>query len=186
MSIEMKERGREIYLKMAMRRCLFLFVAALMVVSLAACAAETAPKSGIFPYAFTARDLYGNEITEQSLGEKEVFFAHLWATWCPPCLVEMPDIAKIAEEYAGRVGFIGLLADYDSNRQGAIRIKESAGVTFVTVDAGTKGLENVLAMLDTGYVPTTVILNGDGEMVGEAIIGAYGMGYSRFLDSALD
>ncbi|MCL2010430.1 MAG: TlpA family protein disulfide reductase [Synergistaceae bacterium] len=185
----MREYKRDVYLKMAVRRCIFLFFTVLMAVSLTACAAETGELSehtGTFPYAFTAKDLYENDVTEQSLGEKEIFFVHLWATWCPPCLVEMPDIGKIAEKYADRVGFIGLLVDYDSNRQGAIKIKESAGVTFVNIDADTKGLENVLAMLNSGYVPTTVILNRDGEIIGDAIIGARGAGYGAYLDSALD
>ena len=146
----------------------------------------TASASGGFPFAFSAYDLYENSVTEASLGEKEIYFVHYWGTWCPPCVEEMPDIAEVAKQYSDRVGFIGLLDDYSSNRQGAINIKESAGVDFITVDAAAQGLENVLAMLQTGYVPTTVILDRNGDIIGEAIIGAYGAEYARFLDAALD
>ena len=183
-------------MKTVTEKWLCLFIAILLTLSLAACAkssesAATTLKDGlrqpgVFPYAFSAKDLYENDVTEESLGEKEIFFVHFWATWCAPCLVEMPEIAAIAKKYDNRVGFIALLYDYKDNRQGAVNIIESAGAAFTMIDADTEGLEDVLAMLKTGYVPTTIILDRNGEVIGEAIIGAYGSQYSQFLDSALE
>ena len=179
---------------------LIIILTAVLTVSFTACAEQTDSASqspsgnnssmtgdlGAFPIAFSAKDLYDNDVTEASLGEKEIFFVHYWATWCGPCVTEMPDIAEVAEKYGDRVGFLGLLDDYSDNRQGAVNIKESSGVNFITVDANTQGLEGVLAMLRTGYVPTTVILDRNCDMIGEAIIGAHGAGYAQFLDAALD
>jgi len=34
-----------------------------------------------FPFSFSSVDLQGNTITEEDLGEKELFFAYLWAVW---------------------------------------------------------------------------------------------------------
>ena len=34
-----------------------------------------------FPFAFSGEDLYGNPVTEETLGQKELFVAYLWATW---------------------------------------------------------------------------------------------------------
>ena len=34
-----------------------------------------------FPFAFSTVDLYGNTVTEEDLGEKELFVAYLWAVW---------------------------------------------------------------------------------------------------------
>ena len=34
-----------------------------------------------FPFSFISEDLYGNTITGDDLGEKELFFAYLWAVW---------------------------------------------------------------------------------------------------------
>ena len=182
-----------------MRKRIILLIAILIAVSLNACAKEqpdtesqsnsgtiSSGQASTFPFTFSATDLYENEVTEASLGEKEVFFVHYWGTWCPPCVAEMPEIAEIAEEYGDRVGFIALLDDYADNRQGAVNITESAGVPFIMIDANTQGLADVLAMLRTGYVPTTIILDGNGDMIGEAIIGAFGAEYSQFLDAALD
>jgi thiol-disulfide isomerase/thioredoxin len=143
-----------------------------------------------FPYSFAATDLYGNAVTEETLGDKKVFFLHLWATWCGPCISEMPDFAALVKNYNDDVGFIALLTDFGDNQKGAKNIVDNASIpsSFVMVDAYTPGLEEVLQMLDSGYVPTTVILvnnNGNWENLGQ-LIGAYGgAGYAEALDTAL-
>ena len=139
-----------------------------------------------FPYIFTAADLYGKTVTEESLGEKELFFVHYWATWCAPCLNEMPELAKIVEQYGDRVGFIALLDDYGSARDAAIRIVEESGVSFTVVDARHSDFQPILKKLQTGYIPTTILIDSDGEIVGKQIIGAYGSAYSDFIDEALE
>ena len=139
----------------------------------------------IFPYKFTAQDLYGNAVTEESLGEKEVFFVHYWGTWCPPCLAEMPELGKVVQKYGDRVGFIGLLDDYSTNRAGAVRIKEETGADFINVDATHKDLRAVLKLVESGYVPTSVLIGKDGKIIGEQIIGAHGSGYADFIEAAL-
>ena len=39
-----------------------------------------------FPYAFNTTNIYGNTVTGAALADKELYFIHLWATWCPPCI----------------------------------------------------------------------------------------------------
>jgi len=141
---------------------------------------------GIFPLSFTAEDLYGNTVTPETIGEKQLFFIHFWATWCPPCVGEMPDLAELAEEFGDRVGFIGLLEDYESNLEGAINITESSGVpeSFVMVDARLQEMSDLLMLVQSGSVPTSIIIAADGRM-SEQIIGAYGSLYADILNSIL-
>jgi len=149
---------------------------------------EESPETGMpfaaFPHTFTASDLYGNTVTEKALGEKQMFFVHLWATWCGPCVQEMPDLAELAEEYGDRVGFIALLDDYGTNLSGAKNIAESAGVplSFIMVDAENNGLADLMSLLSTGYIPTTVIIDGNGDLLVEPLIGAYGDEYAKIFD----
>lgn len=49
-------------------------------------------------FDFTLSDQYGNEHTLSDYKGKVVFL-NFWATWCPPCQIEMPDIEKIYKEY---------------------------------------------------------------------------------------
>jgi len=142
---------------------------------------------GVLPFSFTTRDLYGNIVTEESLGEKQLFFVHIWGTWCGPCVNEMPDLAALAIEYGDRVGFIGLLDDFSSNPEGAKSIKESAGVpdSFITVDAWLAEVSELNALVLSGSFPTTVIIAPDGRQT-EQIIGAYGAAYADILDVILE
>jgi thiol-disulfide isomerase/thioredoxin len=138
-----------------------------------------------FPYAFSAGDIYGRPVTEKSLGEKELFFVHYWATWCPPCIKEIPDLAAIAKRYGDRVGFIVLLDDYQDNKAAAIRLAENAGIPFIMVNAKHSNFRTLLQMVQSGYVPTTILIGRDGKVIGEQIVGAYGLGYANFIDKAL-
>ena len=140
----------------------------------------------IFPYKFTATDLHGNTVTEESLGEKEVFFVHLWATWCPPCVEEMPQLADVVAKYEDRVGFIALLIDYSTDKDVALKLEEATGVNMINVDAYNRDLTVLYAMVESGYVPTTILIDKDGNIIGDQIIGAYGRMYGSFLDAALD
>jgi len=142
---------------------------------------------GIFPFSFNVQDIYGNTKTEESMGERQLFFVHLWATWCPPCVSEMPELAMVAKEYGDRVGFLGLLDDFSVNPDGAIAIIESSDKPdfFITVDAKDAQLSGLLELVQTGYVPTTVIFTSDGNMF-EPLVGAYGMGYAEILDAILE
>ncbi len=48
-------------------------------------------------YDFTLEDLDGKKVTLSQLKGKRVFL-NFWATWCPPCKAEMPDIEKLYQE----------------------------------------------------------------------------------------
>jgi thiol-disulfide isomerase/thioredoxin len=124
---------------------------------------ETDSPHFILPYDFTAVDLYGNTVTAETLGEKQVFFVHLWATSCGPCVRGMPELAIIAQNYADSVGFIGLVSDFDSNANGAVNIIESAGVpsSFVMLNAAEPSLSHLREMVRTGFVPATLLITKD-------------------------
>jgi thiol-disulfide isomerase/thioredoxin len=154
--------------------------------SLFAVTANAAPNDSFaFPFAFSAEDIYGKRVTDKSLGEKEIFFVHYFATWCPPCVREMPDMAKMAKRYSDRVGFIGLLDDFQENKAAAIRLAENAGIPFIMVDAEHKDFNKLLGMVQSGYVPTTILIGKTGKIIGDQIVGAYGLKYADFIDKAI-
>jgi thiol-disulfide isomerase/thioredoxin len=50
---------------------------------------------------------------------KGVTVVNLWATWCPPCVKEMPTLAALQSAYPGRVSVIALSMDRDRDREKA-------------------------------------------------------------------
>ncbi|MCL2698082.1 MAG: TlpA family protein disulfide reductase [Oscillospiraceae bacterium] len=137
----------------------------------------------MLPYEFSATDLYGNTVTQETLGEKQVFFVHLWATWCGPCVRGMPDLAEAAQTYGDSVGFLGLVSDYDSNLDGAISIIESAGMpdSFIMIDANEPSAAHLREMVRTGFVPATVLITID-NLSPEPLTGR---NYAELLDEVL-
>ena len=125
-----------------------------------------------FPFAFATEDLQGNHVTEASLGDKELFFIYFWTTWCPSCVRGIPGLVQLAEYYSDRVGFLSMLGDFDTARDVAINITEDANAPFITVDALYDDFYPLLPLLASRFVPTSIIIDGDGNMIGEQIIGS--------------
>jgi thiol-disulfide isomerase/thioredoxin len=59
---------------------------------------------------FIARDLDGHEVSTASLRGKVVLI-NFWATWCPPCRAEIPDLVALQEKYKDRLQIIGVSED---------------------------------------------------------------------------
>jgi len=59
---------------------------------------------------FTARDLDGREVSSASVRGK-VLLVNFWATWCPPCRAEIPDLVRLQEKYRDRLQIIGISED---------------------------------------------------------------------------
>lgn len=60
--------------------------------------------------ALTARDLDGREVSTASLRGK-VVIVNFWATWCPPCRAEIPDLVALQAKYGDRLQIIGISED---------------------------------------------------------------------------
>jgi thiol-disulfide isomerase/thioredoxin len=59
---------------------------------------------------FTVRDLDGRELSSSSWRGKVVIL-NFWATWCPPCRAEIPDLVALQDKYRDRLVVIGVSED---------------------------------------------------------------------------
>ena len=59
---------------------------------------------------FIARDLDGREVSSAALRGK-VVIVNFWATWCPPCRAEIPDLVALQEKYKEHLQIIGISQD---------------------------------------------------------------------------
>lgn len=118
---------------------------------------------------FTLTDQYGNVHSLADYRGKTIFL-NFWATWCPPCRAEMPDIQALYEEYSSQedpdVVILGIAFPSYNNEQdvaGVTAFLEENGYTYpVLMDEGATML---LPYYITAY-PTTFLINPDGNVLG--------------------
>ena len=92
---------------------------------------------------------------------------NFWASWCPPCREEAPDLEKTWRKYKGKVEFIGIDIQNDTIDD-ALKFLEEFGVTYPQVRDNTGKI--AISYKITG-VPETFLITKDGQQV-EHIVGA--------------
>lgn len=112
--------------------------------------------------------LDGNVIkSEEFYKEKPLTLVNVWGTFCGPCKEEMPDLAKLYDEYKDKMNFLGVVVDtnvnMDTNVEEAQKIIKDSGVNYKNImpnPTTEDTLVNITAM------PTTFFVNSDGKVLG--------------------
>lgn len=105
------------------------------------------------------RDGEGNRIDAANL-EGKVVFINFWATWCPPCIAEMPSINKLYDVYRDNENIVFIMADVDSKYEQSVKFMEDKNLSLpVHVPAG-----EIPGDWLGGAIPTTVILDKKGAI----------------------
>lgn len=120
-------------------------------------------------FDFTLTDQYGNSHTLSDYQGQTVFL-NFWATWCPPCRAEMPDIQKIYEEYQENeddslviLGIASPDVGDEKSKEGITEFLEENGYTYpVLMDEGG---EQFLSY-KVRSLPTTYMIDKDGNIFG--------------------
>lgn len=110
--------------------------------------------------AFSYRDEKGGVLSTADLKGKVVFI-NFWATWCPPCIAEMPSLHDLYNQFRDdeRIVFLFINEDEDRGKAVAFLAKKGYAMPMVT-RAG-----NVPSEIYSGTLPTTVVLNKEGNIV---------------------
>lgn len=118
-----------------------------------AMAGQTAP-------VFSMRDDRGNAATLAQLRGRVVVM-NLWASWCPPCRAEMPDLQRLADRY-GRNGVTVVGVNEGESPERARAFADSLGIRFPIWIDDSQEYGRVYAALG---MPTTVVIGRDGVVV---------------------
>lgn len=86
-----------------------------------------APEIGGIAPRFTLEDTQGNQISLSDHRGKVVLI-NFWATWCPPCKQEMPDIQSIYEQHSDNLAILAI--DNDEPEDMVREFQENLGLTF--------------------------------------------------------
>ena len=85
---------------------------------------------------------------------------NFFASWCPPCVREMPEFQEVFEELDGQVAFLGL--SQDRSAQAALDLIEATGITY---DVGWDLDLEVYEATGSIAMPTTALVSDSGELV---------------------
>lgn len=139
--------------------------------------AQTTEQAGVLS-SFSATDLEGNTVDQSIFADYDLTMVNVWATFCSPCINEMPDLGELAQEYADKkVQIIGLVSDVlntdgtisEEQVQTARDIVEQTGANYLHL-LPSEDLYGVLGQISA--VPTTFFVDNEGAQVGSAIVSA--------------
>ncbi|MUH35515.1 TlpA family protein disulfide reductase [Zobellia amurskyensis] len=88
----------------------------------------------------------------------KVIFLNFWATWCPPCIAEMPSIDKLHEEMGDEIAFVMLSFDDDFEKAKAFDKRKGYDLPIYAPAS------NLPTMLQSSALPTTYVIDADGNL----------------------
>jgi len=102
----------------------------------------------------------------------EILVVNHWATWCEPCVEELPYLGRLARELAGRVRFVGISWDRFSDDDGADAVRtrvddarQRAGAAFESWIAPPDSAAFLAAaQLADARIPQTAVLTRRGAV----------------------
>ena len=155
-----------------------LFAALALIVAISACDSRSAPPDGSGPQdgtdesvtvqllrepldvePFTVTDLSGRPLSSADWKGK-VVLVNFWATWCPPCLAEIPDLIALQNKYRDQLVVVGISEDEISPevvKQFADERKINYPIAMTT-PALQERFTGIVAL------PTTFVLDPDGRI----------------------
>jgi len=131
---------------------------------------KPAPETGQEAPDFTLKDLDGNSVRLNDLRGKVVFL-NFWATWCPPCRAEMPDIKEVYQKYIDRdVVILGI--DIQETPVKVRSFVEDGGYTWTMLldDTG-----EIATLYKVRAIPTSYFIDSEGIIKAVAIGGMSGV-----------
>lgn len=94
--------------------------------------------------------------------EGKTIFMNLWATWCPPCIAEMPNIQRLYDDIKDNEDIVFVMASLDQDPQKALDFVERKEFTLPVYSVIAKP-----RVYDSSVVPTTYVISPQGDIVME-------------------
>ena len=146
---------------------------------------DAAASSGIMS-AFTAVDLDGKSVDQSIFSGYKLTMVNVWATFCSPCISEMPELGVLNRNYVENgfqiIGIVGDASDGETVDAGtvdtAMEIIEQTGADYLHILPSADLMDGFLS--EVIYVPTTIFVDENGNQVGEQYVGA--LSYEEWLD----
>ena len=102
----------------------------------------------------------------------KVILLNFWATWCPPCKRELPDLSSISKELSGK-DFVLIGISVDENQAALETYLKANNLPYTVLHEQNTLLTKFMAITgnDQNVIPQTFIINKKGKVV-ESVIGS--------------
>ncbi|WP_373074222.1 TlpA family protein disulfide reductase [Zeaxanthinibacter enoshimensis] len=120
--------------------------------------AEESNEKEIADFSLELRDTHGNLVSLSDYKGK-VIFINVWASWCPPCIAEMPGIDALHKKLTGNdVEMLMVSVDKDFERAKEFVERKGYGFNIYTVEGELPGF------YEAKTLPTTFVIDADGNL----------------------
>lgn len=128
---------------------------------------EVPAESPAVPVTFEGIDLEGNPVSSEIFSQSKLTMVNVWATYCNPCLQEMPELGELAAEYdAEEFQIIGIVSDVmEGTDQSQVEsLVQQTGANYPHLLLNESIYYALLT--DVSGVPTTYFIDHDGVVLG--------------------
>ena len=132
---------------------------------------SVATRTGAKAVDFSWNDNDGKQHSFSELAAGKVVLLNVWATWCPPCRREIPDLVTISKEMASS-GVLVVGVSIDDKKDALTIVKtysDKNGVSYLHVVDASKKIAEAYGGIQA--IPTTFIIDRQGN-VAQKIVGS--------------
>lgn len=137
-------------------------------------------------------NLDGEAVAGKDIGGEKLTVLNVWATWCPPCVEELPHLQEISKEFADQgVKVVGVMQDgvtealqpNDATIKSGKELLEKSGVDYPVILPDETLQRELISQMQ--YFPTTFFLDAEGKVI-NTVVGAKDLnGWKNEIESAL-
>lgn len=133
------------------------------------------PEDLVGAASFEAHDMEGNTVSSDIFGESKLTMINVWATYCNPCLREMPALGELAQSYDDEdFRLIGIISDVPEDADQEVidlakDLIEQTGASYTHLPINESLYHALLE--DVSAVPTTFFFDENGVLL-ETVVGA--------------
>lgn len=125
--------------------------------------------------AFSGQDLEGNTVSSEILSSSKLTMINVWATYCNPCLREMPELGELAADYSPEeFQIIGIISDVEEGSEEKMKDYAADLVAKTGADYTHLLLNESLyfsLLTEVSAVPTTFFFDSEGNLL-NTIVGS--------------
>lgn len=144
---------------------------------------ETAP----LYITFEGTDLEGNTISQEVFSQSKLTMVNVWATYCNPCLREMPGLGELAAEHdSSQFQIIGIISDVreGEDQDLAESLIEQTGANYPHLLVNDSIYRQILTSVTA--VPTTFFFDGEGAYLGGVVGSAEKSAWEELINGLLE